>query len=78
MHAGLLASVSPWFIVSLVLLFADVLAELIRPQPRVWPFGLFLVGRDLWHYDGSILRLQHGFAAFPHGGAHGRQAPRLA
>ena len=41
---GLLASASLWFIVGLVVLLAGALAELIRPQPRAWLFGLFLVG----------------------------------
>jgi hypothetical protein len=41
---GLLASASPWFIVGLLLLLAGALAELIRPQPRIWLFGLFLAG----------------------------------
>lgn len=39
---GLLASASPWFFVGLLLLLAGALAEVIRPQPRIWLFGLFL------------------------------------
>ncbi len=41
---GLLASASPWFTVGLVLLLAGALAEVVRPQPRTWLFGIFLAG----------------------------------